>query len=287
MKHLGLTKAIALVLVLLLSLGVSATATADSKAKVIELSAEAYPVEETGSYESMEEVAVYLYTFGRLPDNFITKREAQALGWDSREGNLRQVAPGASIGGDHFGNYEGNLKAPDGQKRRWTECDIDSNGSYRGAKRIVFSNDALIFYTGDHYNTFRQVIVTQENPSFPAEVTVADLDENGSYTAKEDVAAYLLAFGHLPSNYLTKREASELGWSSKKDNLGAVAPGCAIGGDRFGNREGLLPDQKGRTWKECDVNTKGGKRGSERIVFSNDGLCYYTADNHQSFERLH
>ena len=107
---------------------------------------------EDGSYTSKNDVARYLYLYGHLPDNFITKREAQALGWVSKKGNLSEVAPGKSIGGDHFGNYEGNLPRKTGRKYR--ECDIDSTGSHRGAKRIVYSNDGLIYYSGDHYKHF-------------------------------------------------------------------------------------------------------------------------------------
>lgn len=109
-------------------------------------------LDEDGIYTSKEEVAAYLNTYGHLPDNFITKKEAQALGWDSKEGNLGEVAPGKSIGGDYFGNYEGRL--PDADGREYHECDIDSTGSYRGAKRLVYSNDGLIYYTEDHYETF-------------------------------------------------------------------------------------------------------------------------------------
>lgn len=109
-------------------------------------------VREDGSYTSKEEVAEYLYLFGHLPDNFITKNEAKALGWVSKEGNLWEVAPGKSIGGDYFGNYEGRL--PEKQGRKYYECDIDFDGSYRGGKRIVFSNDGLIYYTDDHYESF-------------------------------------------------------------------------------------------------------------------------------------
>jgi hypothetical protein len=107
---------------------------------------------EDGEYTSKEDVARYLYLYGHLPDNFITKKEAKKLGWVSSEGNLGKVAPGKSIGGDYFGNYEGNL--PEAQGREYHECDIDSDGTYRGAKRIVFSNDGLIFYTEDHYEHF-------------------------------------------------------------------------------------------------------------------------------------
>ena len=118
---------------------------------VIDEAAESAIVE-SGTYTSKEEVAAYLYEYGHLPSNFITKKEAKKLGWVSNEGNLWEVAPGMSIGGDYFGNYEGNL--PKAKGRDYYECDIDTNGSYRGAKRIVFSNDGLIYYTEDHYETF-------------------------------------------------------------------------------------------------------------------------------------
>lgn len=109
-------------------------------------------VEESGEYTSKEEVAAYLNEYGHLPENYITKKEAQALGWDSKAGNLDEVAPGKSIGGDYFGNYEGSLPEADG--RSYHECDIDYEGGRRNAKRIVYSDDGLIYYTEDHYETF-------------------------------------------------------------------------------------------------------------------------------------
>ena len=109
-------------------------------------------ISEDGTYTSKEEVAEYLHTYGHLPSNFIKKKAAQKLGWVSKEGNLWEVAPGMSIGGDYFGNYEGTL--PEAEDRDYYECDIDFDGSYRGAKRIVYSNDGLIYYTEDHYETF-------------------------------------------------------------------------------------------------------------------------------------
>lgn len=112
-------------------------------------------VSEDGHYTTKEEVALYLHTYGQLPENFITKKEAEAAGWVSREGNLWDVAPGMSIGGSRFGNYEGLL--PDQKGRVWFECDIDFEGTYRGAKRIVYSNDGLIYYTEDHYKSFEKL----------------------------------------------------------------------------------------------------------------------------------
>lgn len=111
--------------------------------------------------------------------------------------------------------------------------------------------------------------------------------EDGSYTSKDDVAAYLNAYGHLPDNFITKKQAQELGWDSSKGNLSEVAPGKSIGGDRFGNYEGILPKASGRTYYECDINSTGSYRGAERIVFSNDGLIYYTADHYQTFDLLY
>ena len=108
-------------------------------------------IDENGSYTSCDDVALYIHTYGKLPSNFITKKEAQALGWSG--GSLEPYAPGKCIGGSHFGNYEGLL--PEKAGRSYTECDIDTLGkSSRGAKRIVFSNDGLIYYTDDHYASF-------------------------------------------------------------------------------------------------------------------------------------
>ncbi len=108
-------------------------------------------IAEDGTYTTKEDVALYIHTYGKLPSNFITKREAEALGWTG--GSLEEYAPGKCIGGSRFGNYEGLL--PTKQGRTYTECDIDTLGARsRGAKRIVFSNDGLIYYTDDHYRSF-------------------------------------------------------------------------------------------------------------------------------------
>ena len=107
------------------------------------------------------------------------------------------------------------------------------------------------------------------------------------YSDSDEVALYLHAFEELPPNSPTKAEARSLGWDSRSGNLWSVAPGMSIGGDRFGNREGNLPEARGRNWYECDVNYFGGYRGAERLLFSNDGLIYYSGDHYQSFELLY
>jgi len=108
-------------------------------------------IDENGTYDSAKDVALYIHTYNKLPPNYITKKEAKALGWNG--GSLEDYAPGKCIGGDRYGNYEGLL--PEKKGRHYTECDIGTLGkSSRGAKRIVFSNDGLIYYTKDHYKTF-------------------------------------------------------------------------------------------------------------------------------------
>lgn len=113
------------------------------------------------------------------------------------------------------------------------------------------------------------------------------LPEDGQYDDKDNVALYIHLYGKLPSNFLSKSKArSQYGW--EYGPLDKLAPGMAIGGSQFGNNEGLLPDAKGRTWTECDIGTVGtDSRGAKRIVFSNDGLIYYTEDHYETFELLY
>ena len=112
------------------------------------------------------------------------------------------------------------------------------------------------------------------------------ITEDGTYDTKFEVALYIHLFGHLPSNYMTKDEAEAKGWSGGA--LDKVIPGKAIGGDVFTNYQKILPTKKGRTYTECDIDTIGAKaRGAKRIVFSNDGLVYYTDDHYESFTLLY
>lgn len=122
------------------------------------------------------------------------------------------------------------------------------------------------------------------------DVAIEVIDEDGHYTSKEDVALYLHTYGKLPSNFITKKEAEDLGWKKKDGEAGQLhiaAPGMSIGGSSFGNYEGLLPEKKGRKYFECDINYAKGNRGAERLVYSNDGLIFYTGDHYESFEQLY
>lgn len=112
-------------------------------------------VSEDGTYTDKDHVALYLHLYQKLPANYISKTKAKKAGWDAEKGNLWDVCPGKSIGGGTFYNDDGLL--PEKSGRTWKECDIDYAGGYRGAKRICYSSDGLIFYTDDHYQSFTQL----------------------------------------------------------------------------------------------------------------------------------
>lgn len=126
---------------------------------------------------------------------------------------------------------------------------------------------------------------------YPEDGALDELPEDGSYTSKEDVALYIYGYGHLPDNFITKKEARELGWSG--GGLDSYAEGMCIGGDRFGNYEGLLPDVEGRTYYECDIDTlHANSRGAKRLVFcyengEDNRQVYYTEDHYESFEMVY
>ncbi|MCH4207841.1 MAG: ribonuclease [Solobacterium sp.] len=123
----------------------------DTAAGTTSTSAAASIIDESGTYDSKEDVALYLETYWHLPDNYMTKKEARKEGWSG--GALSATIPGKCIGGDVYGNYEGTLPEVDG--RTYYECDIDTLGkTKRGAERIIWSTDQNIYYTEDHYDTF-------------------------------------------------------------------------------------------------------------------------------------
>lgn len=164
---------------------------------------------------------------------------------------------------------------PDAQGRTWKECDCDYTSGKRTGKRLCWSNDGLYFYTPDGYKTFTQM--------YPSEDAVVP---DGPIIAAQDIADYIFEHQCLPPNFITKKQAQELGWDSSWNYVSDVAPGMSIGGDRFGNYEGKLPTKKGRQYYECDVGYTKGKRNATRIIFSNDGLVYYTEDHYNTFIQM-
>ena len=121
----------------------------------------------------------------------------------------------------------------------------------------------------------------------PATTNAVQVVRDGEYTGKAEVAAYIRTFkGALPKNFITKRQARELGWQGGL--LEPFAPGKSIGGDRFGNYERQLPELKdGGFYKECDIDTKGRPRGAKRLVFTQKGgRIYYTDDHYKTFKEV-
>ena len=151
MKNL---KIIGLILIILLAVvAVSGCIGEDSSSDSGSLDADALNISEDGTYDSKEEVAAYIATYHKLPSNYITKKEAKALGWHG--GSVEKYAPGKCIGGDIFTNRQSILPIT----HEYRECDIDTLGAAsRGPKRIVYSTDDFeVYYTGDHYASFEHL----------------------------------------------------------------------------------------------------------------------------------
>lgn len=138
-------------------------------------------------------------------------------------------------------------------------------------------------------NVDRRKMVDTETPAEvskkSANIDQTDVLEIDKLTAEKRVVDYVKKNGKLPDYYLTKNEARKQGWSPQKGDLCEILPGKAIGGDRFGNREGLLPKQKGRAYFEADLNYSCGHRNADRLVYSNDGLVYITKDHYKTFQK--
>lgn len=120
------------------------------------------------------------------------------------------------------------------------------------------------------------------------EGTAAAIAEDVVTDQKDEVAAYLLTYHHLPSCYMTKTEARKQGWSGGA--LHVTVKGRCIGGDVYGNYEEVLPVISGKYY-ECDIDTLSKRsRGSERIIYDDDEKdidIYYTSDHYGSFTLLY
>ncbi|MCC8365130.1 barnase [Xenorhabdus sp. PB61.4] len=138
---------------------------------------------------------------------------------------------------------------------------------------IVFFKDMGLPGSG---KTPKNTVIAEETTSLHIDVL----------TEQHRVASYLKQHHKLPDYYITKKQARRLGWEPRKGNLCEAVPGKAIGGDRFSNREHKLPDEAGRQWFEADVNYNCGRRGNDRLLYSNDGLIYLTLDHYNHFTRL-
>ncbi len=159
-----------------------------------------------------------------------------------------------------------------------TETLTQAQAQQSGGLALLDGNDLIA--------TAKPTAEPSDTATSQPEATPVTIDEAGEYTSKDDVSLYLYTYGHLPQNFITKSDARALGWSG--GGLDDYAYGKCIGGDRFGNNEGLLPEASGRQYYECDVDTlHKDSRGAKRIVFSSDGLIYYTEDHYESFDLLY
>lgn len=161
---------------------------------------------------------------------------------------------------------------------------LKNNKDLNDIKNIVSTNtqqsvDKSKQNTKNEKNTKTQTIIaTSDSSNISSEIK--------ELTKVDVVSKYILENGKLPDYYITKKEAMNLGWIASKGNLCEVAPGKAIGGDYFTNREKILPMTKNRKWYEVDVNYNCGNRGADRILFSNDGLVYVTYDHYKTFQEI-
>ena len=190
-------------------------------------------------------------------DREISSSENPASGADAKnESGVRSADSGAGLGAD-LGDLKSHLRANErAEANPKDEADVHRRRSAD--------------YEASH----------SQNPDANSKNQLAD----EPCISRECVSTHIRRTGTLPQNFITKKQAGELGWQG--GDLWRYARGKSIGGDRFGNFERRLPDKKGRIWRECDIEYRGGSRGAKRLIFSNDGLIFYTADHYESFERV-
>ncbi|MCR8659659.1 ribonuclease domain-containing protein [Paenibacillus endoradicis] len=152
-----------------------------------------------------------------------------------------------------------------------------------GCSELLTDQDLAYDATSDSQQNDQSGNASENQQEDTSKNNPSQSDSLSPLTSFEEVAAYIRENGKLPDNFIKKKDAEALGWVASKGNLQEVAPNMSIGGDKFGNREGLLPKANGRIWYEADINYTGGRRNADRIVFSNDGLIYMTTDHYSSF----
>lgn len=158
------------------------------------------------------------------------------------------------------------------------------------AKNKTTSSSTQVKTTKNHYNNKTTEKTTKSNYKTTSTAknknSEFSVEESKQYYRKNEVALYLHTYKHLPSNYITKNQAKSLGWEG--GNVSRYKSGAMIGGDYYGNFEEKLPKKSGRKYYECDVNNLySSSRGAERIVYSNDGLIYFTSNHYESFVKLY
>ena len=183
-----------------------------------------------------------------------------------------------------FGVYAGNNS---GEKTDYaTEVNSDESILSIAESTSAYSGDEVRINESEE-SVLETETDTQSQEENPSQASAIDIREDGNYTSKEEVALYIHTYNKLPINYITKKQAEEQGWDSSSGKLDEVLPGMSIGGSSFGNYESKLPKANGRQYYECDIDYEGGYRNSKRLVYSNDGLIFYTEDHYENFEQLY
>ena len=178
--------------------------------------------------------------------------------------------------------YEADVQNGETEAPQGYEADVQNGETEASQGYEADTQDRETDYSREDIPPAPQEDVSESSES---DVT-ANLPAYGSYYYDLiNVVLYLELYDELPLNYITKSEARKLGWEG--GSVEKYREGAVIGGDSFGNREGLLPQADGRSYTECDIDTDGYEsRGSRRLVFSNDGLYFYTSDHYDKFSEV-
>ncbi len=253
------------------------------------------PLDPDGHFIAMYDVALYVDTFGTLPENYITLDEAFDLGYEPDEGNLGDVAEGMSIGGDEFDPTDHDV-LPSGDERNYFRADVNHEEGERADEFLVYSDDGLVYHTTDDFSTFDQLFGTEEHPP---------LDPDERYTSYMDVALYIRTFGKLPPNYYIRYERDTNFYENTYGYLPdfyddhdfpadlvdlrkEYGEDAYFGYWHFSNHAGQLPHEWEFRIADTRIGGAGYSRGNYRFVFSPEArIVYYTEDHFNTYEILY
>ena len=201
-----------------------------------------------------------------------SENDADSSGYSTEASSAEQGASSSSSYSGNAASYGSNSSGSSEDDGNWS--------SSQGASNQVDSFEVDVPEDDDSY---------AEKHKSGSEYVAPDItvQKDGQYTDKDSVALYIHLYGTVPSNYISKTKARKEGWVNTKGNLWDVCPGMSIGGGGFYNDDNTMPDAPGREWFECDIDYEGGFRNAKRLVYSNDGLIYYTDDHYKTFQSLY
>ncbi len=174
-----------------------------------------------------------------------------------------------------------------------TSCDLDFINSNSSNSSVTTDNSSTSVNPDSSTSTTpvvdpngTKLLVKEQNDAYKIPGSDRIIYENEDYVAKEDVAAYLIAFKHLPDNYYYDDD--------KRVCIREYPETCMLFGSySFGNREGLLP--RGYNYIELDLYfndssySETHSRGALRLVATLDNTdpaddaVYYTSTHYSSY----